>query len=130
MMLHLTADQRRRGEEFEAFAVAHVAPRAGEWDSAQEIPRSAISELGRAGYLGATLPTEHGGQGWDNVSFGLLNEALGRYDSAYTGFVTVQSMVSMALLKWGTAAQRREWLHPLSRGEKIGAFALTESTGG
>lgn len=130
MTLHLTADQQRRGAEFQAFAAAHVAPHAAAWDAAQEIPRAAISELGRAGYLGATLPAEFGGQGWDTVTFGLLNEALGRHDSAYTGFVTVNAMISMALLKWGTTAQRREWLPPLARAEKIGAFALTEPQGG
>lgn len=130
MMLHLTAEQRRRGAEFEAFATTHVAPYASEWDTAQAIPRTAISALGRAGYLGSILPTEHGGQGWDTVTFVLLNEALGRHDSAYTGFVTVQSMISMALLKWGTPAQRNEWLPPLARGEKIGAFALTEPQSG
>lgn len=130
MTLHLTTDQRRRGEEFKAFAATHVAPHAAGWDSAQEIPRAAILELGQAGYLGATLPADYGGQGWDAVTFGLLNEALGRHDSAYTGFVTVHAMVSMALLKWGTASQRREWLPPLTRGEKIGAIALTEPQGG
>ncbi|MDO8540959.1 MAG: acyl-CoA dehydrogenase family protein [Opitutaceae bacterium] len=130
MKLYLTTEQQRRSEEFQAFAATHVAPHVAEWDSAQEIPRSAILDLGRAGYLGATLPTEYGGQDWDTVTFGLLNEALGRHDSAYTGFVTVHAMISMALLKWGTAAQRREWLPPLSRGEKIGAIALTEPAGG
>lgn len=130
MKTHLTVEQQRWGEEFEAFAATHVAPRAAEWDLAQEIPRSAFSELGRAGYLGATLPAEHGGRGWDTVTFGLLNEALGRHDSAYTVFVTVHSMVSMVLMKWGTREQRREWLPPLARGEKIGAFALTEPGAG
>ena len=130
MNLPLTAQQQRRGEEFRAFAAAHVAPHAAQWDAAQAIPRAAIAELGRAGYLGATLPVEHGGQGWDAVTFGLLNEALGRHDSAYTGFVTVQSMISAALTKWGTVAQRRAWLPGLARGETIGAIALTESGGG
>ena len=130
MKLHLTTEQRRRGGEFEAFAATHVAPHAAGWDVAQESPRSAIAALGRAGYLGAMLPTEQGGQGWDAVTFGLLNEALGRHDSAYTGFVTVHAMISMVLLKWGTAAQRRDWLPALARGEKIGAIALTEPAGG
>lgn len=130
MNLPLTAEQQKRRGEFEAFAAARVAPFAGEWDRAQEIPRTVISELARAGYFGATLPVELGGQGWDVVTFGLLNEALGRHDSALTGFVTVQSMVSMSLLKWGTPAQRGEWLPAIARGEKIGAFALTEPGAG
>ena len=64
------------------------------------------------------------------VTFGLLNEALGRGSSALTGVLTVQAMVSMALLKWGTKEQKSNWLPPLAKGEMIGAFALTEPGAG
>jgi alkylation response protein AidB-like acyl-CoA dehydrogenase len=60
----------------------------------------------------------------------MLNEAFGRGSAALTGVLTVQAMVSMALLKWGTADQKRTWLPRLARGEIIGAFALTEPGGG
>ncbi len=126
-MTHFLSDQQQgRYAEFQEFAAKNVAPFAGEWDQAQQIPESAVAQLGRTGYLGATVPTEFGGKGWDTVTFGLLNEALGRCDSAFTGIVTVQSMISMALLKWGTAEQRTRWLPPLAHGELVGAFALTE----
>src|SRR3954463_2437042 len=98
----LTPSQQQRYAEFQAFAAARLGPFASEWDRAQAIPRAALAELGRAGYFGALLPAEYGGQDWDRVTFGLLNEALGRHDSAYTGFITVQAMISMALLKWGS----------------------------
>ena len=65
-----------------------------------------------------------------SVTFGLLNEALGRGSSALTGVLTVQAMVSMALLKWGTKEQKGKWLPPLAKGEMIGAFALTEPGAG
>ena len=126
----LTREQSERYAEFQEFAAMHVEPFAGEWDRAQKIPVSAVSLLGRAGYLGANIPVEHGGKGWDTVTFGLLNEALGRADSAFTGFLTVQSMISMALLKWGTPEQRKAWLGRLARGEIVGAFALTEPGAG
>jgi len=76
------------------------------------------------------LPPEYDGQGWDVVTFGLLNEALGRGSPALTDVLTVQTMVSMALLKWGTAEQKRKWLPPLAKGEMIAAFALTEPGAG
>lgn len=126
----LTDIQKARYAEFQAFATEHVEPFAGEWDRAQQFPAAAIARLGQAGYLGPAIPTEYGGQGWDVVTFGLLNEALGRADSAYTGVLTVQSMVSMALLKWGTPEQRAKWLPPLAKGEMVGAFALTEPGAG
>ena len=128
--MFLTSEQSKRYAKFQEFAAAKVEPFAGEWDRAQEIPDSAVAELGRAGYLGANIPPELGGQGWDTVTFGLLNEALGRSDSAFTGIVTVQSMISSALLKWGTAEQKSKWLPPLAKGEIIGAIALTEPGGG
>jgi alkylation response protein AidB-like acyl-CoA dehydrogenase len=128
--MFLTGEQSKRYAEFQEFAAANVEPFAGEWDRAQEIPDSTVAQLGRTGYLGANIPREFGGQGWDAVTFGLLNEALGRYDSAFTGIVTVQSMISAALLKWGTSEQRMKWLPPLAKGEMLGAFALTEPGAG
>jgi alkylation response protein AidB-like acyl-CoA dehydrogenase len=119
-----------RHEEFKVFVSANVAPFAEEWDRAQRIPEAVISSLARRGYLGCSVPTEYGGQGWNITTFGQLNEALGRGSPALTGVLTVQSMVAMTLLKWGTNAQKRTWLPPLAEGTAIGAFALTEPTTG
>lgn len=130
MNVFLTEEQAKRYIEFQEFAATHVEPFAGEWDRAQQIPDSAVSQLGRAGYLGPVIPPEHGGRGWDAVTFGLLNEALGRSDPAFAGILTVQSMICAALLKWGTIEQRQRWLTPLAKGEMIGAFALTEPGAG
>ncbi len=122
----LSDAQKSRYAEFQDFAAKYVEPFAGDWDRAQQIPPAAISQFGHTGYLGAIIPTDFGGKGWDVVTFGLLNEALGRADSAYTGILTVQSMFASAVLKWGTPDQRTRWLPPLARGEMIAAFALTE----
>ncbi len=130
MNAFLTREQSARYEEFQEFAASNVEPFAGEWDRTQKIPDSAVRQLGQAGYLGVNIPSEYGGKGWDAVTFGLLNEALGRGDSAFTGIVTVQSMVSTAVLKWGSDEQRRTWLPPLAKGELTGAFALTEPGAG
>ena len=121
----LTDWHKGKHEEFKTFVVLNVAPFAEQWDRDQRIPDSVIAKLAQCGYLGCSLPPEYGGQGWDVVTFGLLNEAFGRGSSALTGVLTVQAMVSMALLKWGTVQQKRTWLPPLAKGELIGAFALT-----
>src|SRR6266481_8715815 len=117
-------------KKFKTFVAINVEPYAEQWDRDQKIPESAIAKLAEGGYLGCRLPPEYDGQGWDAVTFGLLNEALGRGSSALTGVLTVQSMVSMALLKWGTKGQKNKWLPPLAKGEIIGAFALTEPGAG
>jgi alkylation response protein AidB-like acyl-CoA dehydrogenase len=122
--------QQAKQKEFAGFVARNVAPSAEGWDREQRIPAHVIAQVARAGYLGAQLPREHGGQGWDLVTFGLLHEAFGRGSSALTGVLTVQSMVCAALLKWGTAEQKRAWLAPLAKGRIVGAFALTEPGAG
>ncbi len=126
----LTEEQKARHKKFKAFVNENVEPFAEAWDREQKIPESAISMLARAGYLGCSLPPQYGGQGWDTVTFGLLNEALGRGSSSLTGALTVQTMVSKALLKWGSAEQIQKWIPLLAKGEIIGAFALTEPGAG
>jgi alkylation response protein AidB-like acyl-CoA dehydrogenase len=86
--------------------------------------------MARAGYLGSNIPVEHGGKGWGFVTFGLLNEAVGRGTSALADLLTIQAMVSMTILKWGTEEQRRRWLPLLASGDIIGAYALTEPGAG
>ncbi len=126
----LTEQQKARQRDFKAFVTENVEPFAEEWDREQKIPECAISKLAKSGYLGCSLPPRYGGQGWDTVTFGLLNEALGRGSSSLTGVLTVQTMVSKALLKWGSAEQIQKWIPPLAKGEIIGAFALTEPGAG
>jgi glutaryl-CoA dehydrogenase (non-decarboxylating) len=126
----LTESQKARYQEFKEFVASEVAAFAGQWDRDQKYPESITSLLGKSGYLGSILPAKYGGRDWDFVTFGLLNEAFGRGSSALTGLITVQAMVAMTLLKWGTDAQRKKWLPPLANGETIGAFALTEPGAG
>jgi alkylation response protein AidB-like acyl-CoA dehydrogenase len=122
----LDSDQKKRYQEFKEFVAAQVEPFAERWDREQQHPTSIISVLGQAGYLGSTVPVAYGGKGWDFVTFGLLNEAFGYGSSALTDLLTVQAMVSMTLLKWGTDEQKKVWLPPLANGQTIAAFALTE----
>src|SRR3979490_1884943 len=126
----LTEEQKAKHTEFKNFVSLNVEPFANEWDREERIPDPVISMLAKSGCLGCSLPKKYGGQGWDIVTFGLLNEALGRGSSSLTGVLTVQAMVSMALLKWGTEEQKGRWLPPLAKGEMIGAFALTEPGAG
>ncbi len=126
MISLLTADQKERYTKFKDFVKSNVEPYASKWDKNEEMPDDFIRVLGKSDYLGSNIPKEFGGMGWDFVTFGLLNEAVGRGISSLTDLLTIQAMVSMTLLKWGTKEQKDKWLHPLAKGEIIGAFALTE----
>jgi alkylation response protein AidB-like acyl-CoA dehydrogenase len=130
MQRWLTDSHGSAYEGFQAFVAHHVAPCAERWDRDEQIPAAVIAAMAGHGYLGCPIPERYGGTGADVLTFGLLHEAFGRGSSALTGVLTVQAMVSMALLKWGTAEQKTTWLPALASGQSIGAFALTEPAGG
>jgi alkylation response protein AidB-like acyl-CoA dehydrogenase len=111
---------------FRAFTDAEVVPHAGEWDRAGRISDGVIGRLAEEGWLGALLPAEVGGAAMDMATFGALNEELGRGCSSVRSLITVHSMVSFALHRWGSRAQKERWIARLAAGELIGAFALTE----
>jgi alkylation response protein AidB-like acyl-CoA dehydrogenase len=122
----LTSRQKELYDEFRSFIKTNVEPFAMEWDHNEEMPDDFICSLGKAGYLGSNIPEEYGGKGWDFVTFGLLNESVGRGISSLTDLLTIQAMVSSTLLKWGTKAQKEKWLEPMAKGEIIAAYSLTE----
>jgi alkylation response protein AidB-like acyl-CoA dehydrogenase len=122
----LTREQSFLYEGFREYVTASVEPYAQEWDLEQGVSREAITQLSEEGYLGAMIPAEYGGKGWDLVTYGLLNEAFGKASSSLTVLFTVQNMVSSVLMKWGSAAQTERWLEPIAKGDVLAAFALTE----
>lgn len=126
----LNDQQAKLYDEFQSFVSQEVEPHAGVWDQQQAVPASVISLMAARGYLGSALPEKFDGKDWDCVTFGLLNEAFGRGMSSLTDLITVQAMVSMTLLRWGTEEQKSRWLPPLAKGELIGAYAMTEPNTG
>ena len=130
MKLELTAGQRAARDEFRAFAQAEIAPFADRWDREEAIPRELIDKLAGRGWLGAHVPQEHGGAGMDMITYGLLTEEIGRACSSTRSLLTVHDMACQAILRWGSRAQRAGWLPKLSRGEVLGAFALSEPQAG
>ncbi len=129
-MTELNSSQHDAQAEFRAFAAERIAPYADSWDRDERTPPELIRELAGRGYLGALVPEDRGGAGMDMLTFGVLNEELGRACSSVRSLLTVHSMVEQALLKWGRPAQRERWLPRLAAGETIGAFALSEPNAG
>ena len=130
MKLELTPEQRAARDGYRAFAQAEIAPFADQWDHEEAIPRELIDKLAGRGWLGANVPSEHGGAGLDMVTYGLLTEEIGRACSSTRSLLTVHDMACQAILRWGSRAQREQWLPKLSRGEVLGAFALSEPQAG
>ena len=118
----------RRG--FAAWVEREVAPFAGAWDREARTPRSVVQRMAEEGFLGAVVPAELGGTGMDAVTFGLLNEELGRGCSSIRSLLTVHSMACHSIVRWGSRAQKETLLPRMARGELIGAFGLSEPDAG
>jgi alkylation response protein AidB-like acyl-CoA dehydrogenase len=118
-------------EEVTKFAHDRLRKETGRFDEEEGIPISLIHELGKKGYLGASLPKEYGGMGLDPVMFGLFLEQVGKACSTVRTLLTVHtSIVGQTLLRWGKPGQKKHWLPKLASGEAIGAFALSEPAAG
>jgi alkylation response protein AidB-like acyl-CoA dehydrogenase len=126
MEIELTAQQQRARDRFRRFANAEIAPYAKQSDLEEKLPPSVIRQLAQNGYLSGVLPQEWGGVGIDPITYGLLHEEIGRACSSARSLVTVHDMVSLAILKWGSERQRKRLLPSLSKGEMIGALAVSE----
>jgi hypothetical protein len=108
-----------------------VAPAARAADADRRFPTEVVAALAREGLLGASLPAEYGGLGWDAFRTTLLYEELGRADQSVRGFLTVHlSLVAQCLAATASQEQRRAWLPRLASGDVLGAYALTERDAG
>lgn len=123
----LTQEQEMIRDSMRAFAQARLAPYAAEWDRNHSFPAQALKELGELGALGMVVPEEWGGAGMDYMSLVLTLEEVAAGDGATSTIVSVQNSLACGItLKYGSNAQKEEWLKPLARGTKLGCFCLTE----
>ncbi|MEH2023719.1 acyl-CoA dehydrogenase family protein [Nostoc sp.] len=126
MKLELSAQQKNVKADFRAFVNEEICPNAGEWDRKEFTPPELIKKIAERGFLGAILPQEYGGKGMDMITYGILNEEIGRGCSSVRSLLTVHNMVAHALCKWGNKSQKQYWLPKFASGEIIAAFALSE----
>jgi butyryl-CoA dehydrogenase len=131
MDMQLTEEQRQVRDLCREFAEKELRPNARRWDAEHAFPREAVKKLAEMGLLAVAVPPEWGGAGMDNVSYALAMEEISR-GCAGTGVIMSvnNSLYCDPLLKFGTAEQKERFLAPFARGEKLGAFALTEPMSG
>ena len=123
----LTQEQEMIRDAMRAFAQERLAPFAAEWDRKHTFPAEALKELAELGAMGMVVPEEWGGAGMDYMSLVLTLEEIAAGDGATSTIVSVQNSLACGIPnKYGTDAQKEEWLKPLARGEKLGCFCLTE----
>ncbi|MEV1048807.1 acyl-CoA dehydrogenase family protein [Streptomyces sp. NPDC049916] len=127
MDLTLSEEQEAVRKLAADFVAREVTPHVVAWDRAENVDRSIVKKLGDLGFLGLTVPEEYGGSGGDHLAYCLVTEELGRGDSSVRGIVSVSlGLVAKTVASWGSEDQKRRWLPPLTSGDALGCFGLTE----
>lgn len=112
------------------FAKAEIVPRAKEIDRKAEFPRDIINKMGVVGLLGVPVSTEYGGSGAGELGYVVVLETLGTYCAGTALAVQVNGLAEAPLEYFGTEEQKRKYLVPLAKGEKLGGLSLTEAHAG
>ena len=123
----LTQEQEMIRDAMRDFAQERLAPFAGEWDRNHTFPAEALKELAALGAMGVTVPEEWDGAGMDYMSLVLMLEEIAAGDGATSTIVSVQNSLACGItMKYGSDAQKEQYLKPLARGDMLGCFCLTE----
>lgn len=127
----LTKEQEMVRNVMREFAVNEVEPIAADIDETGRFPKENVEKMARAHMLGIPFPEEYGGAGGDEIAYAIAVEELSKV-CATTGVILSAhtSLGSWPIYKFGTEEQKQKYLVPLAKGEKLGAFGLTEPNAG
>ncbi|WP_251551894.1 acyl-CoA dehydrogenase family protein [Neobacillus muris] len=113
------------------FVDKEIMPYIKTWDEQQHFEASILRRLAELGLMGVCIPEAYGGSGMDYNALAIVCEELERGDTAFRTAVSVHTgLNSMTLLQWGNEQQKQKYLIPQAKGEKVGAFGLTEPNAG
>jgi alkylation response protein AidB-like acyl-CoA dehydrogenase len=113
------------------FAQKEIVPIAAAYDESGEFPLDTIRKMGKMGLMGIEIPEAYGGAGMDTLAYVLTMIEVAKADASHSTIVSVNnSLYCHAIYKFGTEAQKQQFLVPVAGGEKIGAYSLTEPMSG
>ena len=116
---------------FKEFAEKEVKPLAQEVDETESFPRGTVEKMAKNGFLGIPVPKEYGGQGCDPLTYAMCVEELSKVCGTTGVIVSAHtSLCCDPIQTYGTEEQKQKYLVPLAKGEKLGAFGLTEPGAG
>jgi alkylation response protein AidB-like acyl-CoA dehydrogenase len=131
MDFNFTEEQLMIQQAARDFAINEVAPSAVERDLKAEFPHELVKKLGELGFMGMMVPSEYGGAGLDTISYVLAMIEISKIDASLGVIMSVNnSLVCYGLEKYGSDYIKEKYLMPLAKGEKLGAFALSEPEAG
>jgi len=127
----LTPDQEMIRDAVRDFAQQEIWPHAARWDKEHHFPKDVHQGLAALGAYGICVPEAYGGAGLDTLSLALVLEEIAAGDGGTSTAISVTNCpVNAILMRYGSEAQKQQWLVPLARGEMLGAFCLTEPHAG
>ncbi|NLC06804.1 MAG: acyl-CoA dehydrogenase, partial [Syntrophomonadaceae bacterium] len=131
MDFRLTEEQELIRASAREFTQKYLEPIAAELDEESRYPAEVMAKLAEMDWLGIPYPTEYGGAGSDYLTFAIVIEEISRA-CASTGFTVsaTTGLVLTPIFQFGTEEQKKKFMIPLCKGEKVGAFALTEPGAG
>jgi len=116
---------------FQEFAENEVKPLAQEVDETEAFPVATVKNMAACGFLGIPVPKEYGGQGCDTLTYAMCVEELAKVCGTTAVIVSAHTSLCIdPIMTYGTSAQKEKYLPPLAKGEKLGAFGLTEPGAG
>ena len=116
---------------FREFAEKEVKPLAQEVDETEQFPKETVAKMAQCGFLGIPVPKEYGGQGCDPLAYAMCVEELSKVCGTTGVIVSAHtSLCCDPIQTYGTEEQKQKYLVPLAKGEKLGAFGLTEPGAG
>jgi alkylation response protein AidB-like acyl-CoA dehydrogenase len=127
----LTDEQQLLRQSVREFAETEIRPHVREWDEAQRFPSELVPKLAVLGLMGVQFPEQYGGAGMSAIDYCLCIEELARVDPSVSLSVAAHNGLGPAhIAMFGNDAQKARWLTPLAKGDKLGAWALTEPDAG
>jgi hypothetical protein len=131
MDFELSGEQAQLRKTVREFAESELAPHSREWDEKQGFPREVFAKLGGLGVAGCCWPEEYGGGGLSTLDWAIVMEELARVDAGVAlSLAAHHSLCSAHVHLAGSEEQKRRFLPPLARGEKVGCWGLTEPGSG
>ncbi|HLS66827.1 MAG TPA: acyl-CoA dehydrogenase family protein [Pseudogracilibacillus sp.] len=131
MDFSFTEEQQMLRKTVRQFVDEEIMPHIATWDREGKFDPRMMDRLAELGLMGVCIPEKYGGSGMDYNSLAIVCEELERGDTAFRTAVSVHTgLNSMTILQWGTEEQKERYLVPLAKGERIGAFGLTEPAAG
>ena len=123
----LTQDQEMIRDAVRTFAQEQLWPQAAKWDKEHHFPKEVHKGLAELGAYGICVPEEFGGANLDYLTLAVVLEEIAAGDGGTSTAISVTNCpVNAILMRYGNAAQKKQWLMPLAQGQMLGAFCLTE----